>query len=291
MSGADFETSQDMQTDASIMHLLGRDNAATELQNSGQALQRGSTAAQVPELPLSNADQLLGAKVLQGTLTLATLGELAGEGFAGLLKKFAESGEKEATQNPKLLEQVEKLKADTTENKSLPKNVAVEKKEISLRDETDNSPGDGVTITKKPPSLEDLIDRIKRTPGQRILIGTNDRIAIIGRPMGDGTSDGVIKFANQLRSEGYTVDTFDGDEVSETATQEFEVKKRKEGARLPPDECRRTTLFAENQRWVLKVKGQGDTIIDYGNPLNKSDVSAFYNMEREKVFGDVFPNE
>lgn len=116
----------------------------------------------------------------------------------------------------------------------------------------------------------------------RVRPGANDKVAVIGRSM----DETVGPYTNGLQEEGYNVETFSGDKISPGAQAEWKMLKKKYAPeQIPEDVVRDSQMFQENQAWAKKLKDQGYTVVDVGNPgAQKS--SPFYETEKEILFGD-----
>ena len=139
-------------------------------------------------------------------------------------------------------------------------------------------------LAKIEKAIETLPSRLKV---QRIREGADaSKIAIIGRSMGNAEEGlvGVGDAAAQLKNQGLTPTTF---ESSPEAWSEF---KKTVGnyrntignrtADLPDEIVKTTDLFKENINWASKLKNEGYTVIDLGNPNSLSKPSVFYEMEK-----------
>lgn len=127
-------------------------------------------------------------------------------------------------------------------------------------------------------SLE--VDGLK---AQRIIQGDNGKVAVIGRAMGNGKINGVRDYAAALQKQGYDVELFDGDMIPRSARKEFE--RLTEGGRwLTNPDLVKTEMYQANKAWAQKIKSEGYTIIDLGNPHNQG-FSPFYAVEKLTIFG------
>ncbi|TXT27316.1 MAG: hypothetical protein FD134_67 [Gallionellaceae bacterium] len=116
----------------------------------------------------------------------------------------------------------------------------------------------------------------------RVRSGTNTKVAVIGRSM----SDAVEPFSKGSRGAGYNVETFSGDKIPSTAAEQWTtLKKRYSPEPIPEDVVRKSQMFQENQAWAQKLKDQGYTVVDVGNPGGQKN-SPFYDMEKQILFGD-----
>jgi hypothetical protein len=141
------------------------------------------------------------------------------------------------------------------------------------------------------PRLQDL--EFSGLKAKRVLHGDNGTVAVIGRTMGNETRAGVRDYGAGLSGLGYKTELFDGANISKTALDEFQqlASQAKQdfaaGIRdseyLTADEVKQTMLYKENIEWATKLKAQGYTVVDLGNPYNL-DNSAFYDAETKILF-------
>lgn len=138
---------------------------------------------------------------------------------------------------------------------------------------------------KLHPALTTLPNNLKVL---RIREGADpERIAIIGRSMAGVVED----TAEHLKANGIAAETF---AWSDEAREEWDAlivlyKNKSLDGRIPYEEVKKTIGYTENKAWVeKKLKIEGSMIIDLGDPLGKNSiegVSAFYDMEKELIFG------
>lgn len=136
----------------------------------------------------------------------------------------------------------------------------------------------------------DTITKIKNTTAtargttvsaKRILPGTNDNVAVIGRNM-----DAVKPFADALGKQGIEVETFSGSKISKAANDAFKELSTRYGGKIPDDVLVNTKMFSENQAWVEGIMNKGGTVADIGNPFDAGK-SVFYEMEKSIIFGGI----
>ena len=111
---------------------------------------------------------------------------------------------------------------------------------------------------------------------------------------------GVMDYSNSLKSLGYDIKLFvnetkvDVPILSDAAKLEIQrlvdIKATKLGKDskeilLSYDEVKKTMAYAENRIWAEYLRKNGYTVIDIGNPNSIMEPSAFYDMEREVIFG------
>jgi hypothetical protein len=134
----------------------------------------------------------------------------------------------------------------------------------------------------------DTITKIKNTTAtargtkisaQRVLPGTSDNVAVIGRNM-----DAVKPFADALGKQGIEVETFSGSKISDAANKEFFDLSELHNGNIPNDALVNTKMFSENKAWVEGIMNKGGTVADIGNPCDVGK-SVFYEMEKSILFG------
>ena len=108
-------------------------------------------------------------------------------------------------------------------------------------------------------------------------IGRNEKVALIGRSMKGGVADAQ----EVLLARGMKVETF---RPSTKAEKKFNDAAELYGGRIPYDEVKKTMGYQENKTWIERIKAEGYTIIDIGNPTNSLKASAFYDLEIETIF-------
>lgn len=133
------------------------------------------------------------------------------------------------------------------------------------------------TITK----IKNTIVTVRGTKitAQRVLPGTSDNVAVIGRNM-----KGVEPFAEALVKQGIEAETFSGSKISKAARDEFLDYSEKYDGNIPDNVLVKTKIFSENQAWVEGVMNNGGTVADIGNPFDAGK-SVFYEMEKSIIFG------
>ena len=116
--------------------------------------------------------------------------------------------------------------------------------------------------------------------------GTNGKIAVVARSMGGKEGQvGVKDFAASLEKHGLEADVFDGPEkITDAAKDQWRELNQNE-RKLSYEEVQATRLYQENSAWVNRLKENGYTVVDLGNPNNFPDASAFYDMEILTSFG------
>ena len=68
--------------------------------------------------------------------------------------------------------------------------------------------------------------------------------------------------------------------------KEYRDRVGNQSAMLPLDDVRTTAGYAENKAWAEKLKSEGFTVLDLGNPNGLAERSAFYEIELSVLFGE-----
>lgn len=127
---------------------------------------------------------------------------------------------------------------------------------------------------------------------QRILVGDPNKVAIIGRPMGNGmkisgggaSSTGVLDLQAAYEKMGIKVETYKGG----TLRANYEFQKLAEGfpnGIVPDDLVVTTKSYKQNVAWAEKLRNEGYTVIDLGQ--NGLPSSPFYDAEVANIFGNL----
>jgi len=142
------------------------------------------------------------------------------------------------------------------------------------------------TVTLSRETLAKIRKALEHTPYPPVRIRqAGDKIAIIGRSMGDPSKGlvGVKDAAEALRKEGVEVEIFATSPQAWKAftdqVDEFRKAKSDTTLMLPYNEVKMTVAYAENAAWARKLKDEGYTVLDLGNPNNLTEDSAFYDVE------------
>jgi RHS repeat-associated protein len=114
---------------------------------------------------------------------------------------------------------------------------------------------------------------------ERVLIGSSEKIAVIGRDF----DARVLKFAAGFEKQtGKTVETF---QASSGAIKEWQGLLTKYKGNVPDEVAQSSQIFKENSTWAQKVKKEGYKVLDTG--LGTQDgKGTFYRMETKTIFGD-----
>lgn len=128
-------------------------------------------------------------------------------------------------------------------------------------------------------------------------IGRSDKIAIIGRSMGNENMKGVKDAYMDLIQRGYdNVEIFDPLSLSDDWLNNFQLAEREMrklsiqlGRYLNNEELAKTKMFQLNKKWAQKLVEESYTVIDLGDIPLKNDsyngFSAFYAIEKKTIFG------
>ena len=144
------------------------------------------------------------------------------------------------------------------------------------------TPGiEGVNTNALPSASKLQNSEFNGVKADRVLPGTNDQVAVIGRSMASAVNPYTEGLQNQC-----PVETFSGDNISPAALAEWnKLKKQYAPDPIPEDAVLQSQMFKENQAWAKKLVDQGYTIVDVDNPTNEK-ASPFYDMEKQTIFGD-----
>jgi len=155
---------------------------------------------------------------------------------------------------------------------------------------------------RKPLTAAQIDEISKMDPhgikAQRILVGDNGKVAVVGRSMGDlknasrGGEAGVVDYARALRAEGYDTELFAGQQIKQEWFDEIAALRKEYGVDILPDEViHQTTFYKENIKWAEKLRNENYTVIDIGNPNGKSELGPFYSGELDAIFGKAPANK
>jgi len=64
-----------------------------------------------------------------------------------------------------------------------------------------------------------------------------------------------------------------------------EYKAETGSSKLPASEVVKTDMYKSNKGWAEKLKAEGYTIVDLGDPNELYEFSAFYAIEKMILFG------
>jgi uncharacterized Zn-binding protein involved in type VI secretion len=136
-----------------------------------------------------------------------------------------------------------------------------------------------------PPSVSSLQNsQFNGVKADRVLPGTSDKVAVIGRSMAK-----AVEAYTQGLQQQCPVETFTADKISPAAQAEWKnLKKQYSPDPIPDDVVQKSQMFKENQAWAKKLVDQGYTVVDVDNPSNEK-ASPFYEMEKQTIFGDHGP--
>ena len=101
----------------------------------------------------------------------------------------------------------------------------------------------------------------------------------------------MVDYARVLRDKGYDTELFAGKQIKQEWFDEIAALRKEHGVDILPDEIiHQTTFYKENIKWAQKLRTEGYTVIDIGNPNNKPVLGPFYSGELNAVFGNVPSN-
>ena len=116
-------------------------------------------------------------------------------------------------------------------------------------------------------------------------IGRNEKVALIGRPMGGPGAGGVLDVESRLISKGMKVETF---KWSDAAREEMKgIGTEYPNGHVPYDRYKTTIAYQDNLDWVTTRKSKGYTFLDVGVTKSNLQPSAAYDMEIYNVFGKI----
>ena len=125
---------------------------------------------------------------------------------------------------------------------------------------------------------------------KNVKLGNNDKVAIIGRSMGDIKNPGVKSIYNELKSTTLDVEIFDQSSLTgewkikfDEAITEFASKTENWTKHLPNQELMKLKIYKLNKEWVQYLIEQEYTILDLGD-FNNLGFSIFYSMEKSIIF-------
>jgi len=112
---------------------------------------------------------------------------------------------------------------------------------------------------------------------ERVLVGSSNKIAVIGRDF----DARVLKFAAGFEKQtGTKIETF---RASAGAKLGWERLLKQYGGNVPEDIAKTSTIFKENLAWAEKIKKEGYKVFDTG--LGSKDASGtFYGAEVKTIF-------
>lgn len=151
---------------------------------------------------------------------------------------------------------------------------------------------------KKYGKLHNLLENLPNgVKVKRIREGFGEtKIAIIGRKM-NGVVDDTAKYLKEMGLDH--VETFSDDiawmELLEYQKDYNQLNRLPEKTLLPLNEVLKTNLYRKNKDWAKKLKSEGYTVLDLGDPKNATygaidkvseGMSAFYSIEKKILFGE-----
>lgn len=125
---------------------------------------------------------------------------------------------------------------------------------------------------------------------KKVRKGSNGKIAVIGRSMGNSKTRGVKDIYQKLLQNGDKVEIFDVISLKgewsdrfDDAMIEFERMTNTWTKRLSNQELLQLDMYKLNKEWAEMLKKEGYTVIDMGD-FNNQGFSAFYAMEKNVIF-------
>lgn len=114
---------------------------------------------------------------------------------------------------------------------------------------------------------------------ERVLVGSSEKIAVIGRDFDTRVLDFAAGFEKQT---GVKVETFQATKEEIAAWEKLKIKYK---GVVPEEEAKNSAIYKHNEEWAQKIKDKGYKVFDTG--LGSQDgKGTFYGMETKKIFGD-----
>ncbi len=114
---------------------------------------------------------------------------------------------------------------------------------------------------------------------ERVLVGSSEKIAVIGRDF----DSRVLKFAEEFgKQTAHKVETF---RASAGAQYSWLKLLEEYKGNVPDNIVKKSLIFRENQAWAERIKSEGYKVFDTGLGT-KDSKGTFYRMETETIFGD-----
>jgi len=133
-------------------------------------------------------------------------------------------------------------------------------------------------------------DNILAFTVKQVKKGTNGKIAIIGRSMGNSKAKGVKDIYQELVKKGNKAEIFDASSLKgkwlerfEKAEKQFFTATNGWTKRLSNQELLQLDMSKLNKEWVELLKKEGYIVLDMGD-FNNQGFSAFYAMEKNILF-------
>lgn len=115
----------------------------------------------------------------------------------------------------------------------------------------------------------------------------NNKIAVVGRSMGNQRLQGVNDVAQHMKTKGIDVEIFNGGDTWDSFVETVKKYRTEVGdpsVMLPNDLVVKTDLYKANKAWANKLKEQGYTVMDIGDPNGLNIFSPFYSLEKSILF-------
>ncbi len=133
-------------------------------------------------------------------------------------------------------------------------------------------------------------DNIAGFTVKQVRAGSNGKVAVIGRSMGNSKNKGIRDIYNDLLQKGNKAEIFDASSLKgkwlnrfNDAMEQFAERTDNWTKRLSNQELLKLDMYKLNKEWVDMLKKEGYTIIDMGD-FNNQGFSAFYAMEKNIIF-------
>lgn len=161
-----------------------------------------------------------------------------------------------------------------------PKSAVEEAPETEL-DTSESKPAKKVAEPTDPVKTELEGKTINGIKPVQVRPGTNGRVAVIGRGMGQR----VGPYAQGLKRVGYDVETFEGDNIPVEAKEDWaRLQAEYEPDQIPDDVAAKSKMFEANKKWAEKLRDQGYTVVDIGTSNPTQGEGPFFAMERDILF-------
>ena len=141
------------------------------------------------------------------------------------------------------------------------------------------------------PNTFHIGDVISNIAVKNIKHGDSGKYAIIGRSMGNETTNGLRNIYDELlNNRNLDIEIFDRSSLSEnwkgnfdTALAEFARQTDNWTKRLSNQELMKLKMYQLNKDWAQKLVNEGYTVLDMGD-FNNLGFSVFYAMEKNIIF-------
>ena|GEM_PF-6730918 len=128
-------------------------------------------------------------------------------------------------------------------------------------------------------SLEGIETVYNGIKAERALIGSSDKIAVIGRQFDERVLEFAAGFEKQTSK---AIETFN---PSSDAITEWSGLLKEYNQSVPEEITKTSKLYKENLQWAQKIKREGYHVFDTGLGKYKTK-GTFYGLETKLIFGD-----